>query len=211
VLLCWDVLGAVEFRFNEANLLGKAVGMDVDTLITAGLVTKQGDKIKMVPVKDRRRDRALEPDEAMNTLFGLEMKPRRRRKGDVLKIHPNDPHFRTALDGCHALALRHLEAGSGAGGIGNARALARQQNWSANSAIARLMTTLVQAAPEALRHEKGKNSAAAKFSEFRAWHELLEPLFGIAAPDWTEKLPPQLELAGLQEEAEDDAEEESEE
>jgi adenine-specific DNA methylase len=55
VLLCWDVLGAAEFRFNEASLLGKAVGMDVDMLITSGLVTKQGDKIQMVPVKDRRR------------------------------------------------------------------------------------------------------------------------------------------------------------
>jgi hypothetical protein len=73
------------------------------------------------------------------------------------------------------------------------------------------MAALVQAAPEALRHEKGKTSAAAQFPEFRAWHELLQPLFGIAAPDWTERLPPQLELAGLQEEGEEDAEEESEE
>ena len=211
VLLCWDVLGAVEFRFNEASLLGKAVGMDVDTLIAAGLVTKDGEKIKMVPVKDRRRARALEPDEAMETLFGFEMKSRKRRKGDVLKIHPNDPHFRTALDGCHALALRYMEAGADAGGVGNARALARQQNWGANSVVARLMAALVEAAPEAVRHERGKDSAAAKFPEFRAWHALLEPLFGIAAPDWTERLPPQLELVGLQEEAQDDAEEESEE
>ena len=35
-LLCWDVLGAAEFRFNEAKLLGHAVGMDVDQLIVAG-------------------------------------------------------------------------------------------------------------------------------------------------------------------------------
>ena len=72
------------------------------------------------------------------------------------------------------------------------------------------MAALILAAPEALRHEKEKTSAAAKFPEFRAWHELLQPLFGITAPDWTEKVPSQLELAGLQEEVEDDAEEEGE-
>lgn len=32
-LLCWDVLRAAEFRFNEAKLLGNAVGMDVDMLL----------------------------------------------------------------------------------------------------------------------------------------------------------------------------------
>jgi putative DNA methylase len=69
-LLCWDVLGAAEFRFNEAKLLGNAVGMDVDQLVAAGLVTKSGDKIQMVPAKERRRERALEPDEVTETLFG---------------------------------------------------------------------------------------------------------------------------------------------
>ena len=74
VVLCWDVLGAAEFRFNEANLLGKAVGVDLDTLIASGLVTKQGDKIRMVSVEDRRRARALEPDEVVETLFESEDK-----------------------------------------------------------------------------------------------------------------------------------------
>jgi putative DNA methylase len=35
-LLCWAVLGAAEFRFNEAKLLGHAAGMDVDQLQAAG-------------------------------------------------------------------------------------------------------------------------------------------------------------------------------
>ena len=39
-LLCWDVMGAAEFRANEALLLGKAVGMEVDQVIAAGLVSK---------------------------------------------------------------------------------------------------------------------------------------------------------------------------
>jgi hypothetical protein len=51
------------------------------------------------------------------------------------------------------------------------------------------MAALVQAAPAGVRIERGKTSAAAKFPEFRAWHALLYPLFGLPAPDWTEKLP----------------------
>ena len=47
-LLCWDVLGAAEFRFNEAKLLGHAVGMDVSQLVAAGLVTRSSDKIKIL-------------------------------------------------------------------------------------------------------------------------------------------------------------------
>jgi adenine-specific DNA methylase len=207
-LLCWDVLGAAEFRFNEAKLLGHAVGMDVDQLVGAGLVSKSGDKIKILSAKDRRRDRALEPDEIAETLFGSVITPKKRTRKQVLKVHPNDPQFRTALDACHALALRYIEAKGEAGGVGSAKALVRQQNWNKNSAVARLMQTLVNAAPEAVRHEKGKKSAAALFPEFRAWHAMLEPLFGFEPPDWTEKEPPQSLLAfpKLAEEEPDDEE-----
>jgi putative DNA methylase len=215
-LLCWDVLGAAEFRFNEAKLLGHAVGMDVETLVAAGLVTKESDKVRILSARQRRRERPLEPDERIETLFGSEVKGRRRRKVDVLKVHPNDSVFRTALDGCHALALRYMEAGGGGGGIGAARALVRQQGWRADSGVARLMGALVQAAPEAVRREKGAKSAAAQFPEFRAWHVLLQPLFGLPAPDWTEKAPPQLEfelkldVMGDSEDVEEDAEDDEE-
>jgi adenine-specific DNA methylase len=214
-LLCWDVLGAAEFRFNEAKLLGHAVGMDVDMLAAAGLVIRESEKIKILSAKQRRRDRPLEPDEQIETLFGVERAGKRRRKADALKVHPNDPAFRTALDGCHALALRYLEAGGGAGGIGAARALARQQAWKSDSPEARLMAALLEAAPEAVRHEKGKKSAGALFPEFRAWHAVLEPLFGLPAPDWTEKrvLAPQFELLTSEEadEGESDEDEQEEE
>ncbi|MGA9753279.1 MAG: DUF1156 domain-containing protein [Acidobacteriota bacterium] len=202
-LLCWDVLRAGEFRFNEAHLLGKAVGMDVATLEAAGLVIKSGDKVQILPAKDRRRDQPLEADEVSETLFGQVTKPKRGSKKLALKVHPNDGRFRTALDACHALALRYLEAGSGTGGIGSAKALARQQGWAAGSPVARLMQALVQAAPEALHHEKGKTSAAARFPEFRAWHALMEPLFGVAPPDWTEKPPASLGLFARVAEQED--------
>jgi adenine-specific DNA methylase len=194
-LLCWDVLGAAEFRFNEAKLLGNAAGMDVDQLVTAGLVTKSGDKIKMLSAMDRRRERALELDEINETLFGSVTVPKKRTKKQALKVHPNDPQFRTALDACHALALRYIESKGEKAGLGAAKALVRQQNWNDESSVAKLMQALVKAGPEAVRHEKGKKSAAALFPEFRAWHALLEPLFGITPPDWTEEAPPQGLLA----------------
>ena len=203
-LLCWDVLGAAEFRFNEAKLLGHAVGMDVSQLETAGLVSKTGDKVKMLSVRDRRRDRALEPDEVTETLFGAVLSAKKRTKKDALKVHPNDPQFRTALDACHALALRYLESSGGNAGIGSARSLVRQQRWAKDSNVARLMEALVHAAPQAVRFEKGKTSAAALYPEFRAWHALLEPLFGLAAPEWKKPEVPQGSLFAAEPEAEDD-------
>jgi putative DNA methylase len=193
VLLCWDVLGAAEFRFNEAKLLGHAVGMDVASLAAAGLVKRKADKVNILSAKERRRHRAIEDvDDA----------------GKGGKIHPNDTAFKTVIDGCHALALRYAEAGSAAAGIGAARSLARQQGWDQDSAVARLIAALVQAGPPAVRIERGKQSAAAKFPEFRAWHALLFPLFGIPTPDWSEALPDeiQFELA-VPEEVEEEGDE----
>lgn len=191
-LLCWDVLQAAEFRFNEAHMLGKAVGMDVDTMILAGLISKAGDKVRLLSAKERRRPKRLEPDEVEETLFGAMARKtaKRVRKSDALKIHPNDPRFRTALDACHALALRYAEAGGKRPGIGAAKQLATQQGWKSGSPVARLMEALVRAAPPALQFEKGKTSAAAMYPEFQAWHALLEPLFGIDAPKWVEEVIP---------------------
>ena len=56
------------------------------------------------------------------------------------------------------------------------------------------MSALLEAAPLAVRHERGKKSAAAEFPEFRAWHAMLEPLFGVTPPDWTEKAAPQIQF-----------------
>ena len=212
-LLCWDVLQAAEFRFNEAKLLGHAVGMDVDLLTAAGLVSKSGDKIKLLSAKDRKRPKKLEQEEIEETLFGAMPtgKKKRVKKGDVLKVHPNDPRFRTALDACHALALRHIEAGGGNPGLGSARQLATQQGWKGGSPAARLMEALLKAAPPALWHEKGKKSAAAEYPEFRAWHSMIDPLFGVTPPEWVEEyVEPDMPLfaaSGIKESTEDSEEE----
>jgi hypothetical protein len=70
-----------------------------------------------------------------------------------------------------------------------------------------LIAALVQAAPAAVRIDRGKQSAAVKFPEFRAWHALMFPLFGFPAPDWTEALPPQIELELMSGDESEDEEE----
>lgn len=197
VLLCWDVLGAAQFRFNEAMLLGRSVGMDVNSLIGAGLVSKKGANINLLPAKDRRRERPVQNvAEQMELLEGAG----RGRRQAKRTVHPNDEVFASAIDMCHALALRHAEAGSGQAGIGAARGMALQQGWTADSSCGRLMEALVKAAPVAVRFPgKGKKKAAADdFPEFRAWHAMLKPLFGIEPPSWEKptELQPKLPSMG---------------
>ncbi|MBC8456866.1 MAG: hypothetical protein H8D67_02580, partial [Deltaproteobacteria bacterium] len=148
VLLCWDVLGAAEFRFNEAMLLGRSVGMDVNDLIAAGLVSKSSDKVKLLTAKERRRERAVRDAKEQLELFEASGRGRRRRKR---KIHPQDEYFVSAIDMCHALALRHAEAGGGDAGIGVARGMALQQGWNAGSSCAYFMEALGMAAAPAGR------------------------------------------------------------
>lgn len=185
VLLCWDVLGAQEFRFNEAMLLGRSAGMDVESLIRAGLVRKSGEKVVLLSARERRR---REPVRSMAEQLEFLEASRRGRRKSTRQVHPNDEVFSSAIDMCHALALRYLEAGGGETGIGAARGVALQQGWGADSPCARLMEALVLAAPEAVRFpgKKGKRTAADDFPEFRAWHAMLKPLFGIEPPEWKE-------------------------
>jgi putative DNA methylase len=222
-LLCWDTLRAAEFRFNEAKLLGHAVGMDVSALVAAGLITVSQDKVKMLSAGDRRRAEPLKEAEAQQLLFGWDGgNGKRVRKADALKVHPRDPAFRTHLDKAQALSLAHADAGGANAGIGVARSLAARHSIRPSDATVRLIEALLRAAPPALRRE---DSAVGKhFAEFRVWHAMLGPLFGVEPPDWTEKKPdPTLldllasdptDLAGetetveLEQEPDDDEEEE---
>jgi adenine-specific DNA methylase len=190
-LLCWDVLRAAEFRFNEAKLLGNAVGMEIDNLVAAGLVVKSGDNVKILSAGERRRERPLNAQQAEQLLLEGNTGGGRGRRGVSLKIHPQDDSFRTAIDGCHALALAYLEAGGGSAGIGAASALARRQGWREGSAVSRLMDALLKAAPPALWFDRGRQSAGAVYPEFKAWHAMLEPLFAIVPPKWEETTEPQ--------------------
>ena len=192
VLLCWDVLGASQFRFNEAMLLGRSVGMDVNGLIEAGLVEKSGENITVLSASGRRRERQIRTEAEQMEFFEQE---RGRRRLGQRKIHPNDEYFASAIDMCHALALRHAEAGGGQAGVGAARGLALEQNWLTDSPCAQMMEAILKAAPQAVRFED--QPTAKLYPEFRAWHAMLEPLFNIQAEEWKEELPPQLDLEGF--------------
>ncbi len=208
-LLCWDVLGAEEFRFNEAKLLGHAVGMDVESLVVAGLVTKSGDKIKMVPARDRKREDPLKPEE-IQTLFGTVVLAKKGKKKDVLKVHPGDAGFRTALDACHAMAIEYIEGRDPQRGIALVKALSRRHGWTKDSDAVRLMEALVVAAPEGVRFDRGKTSAGAQFPEFRAWHHILGEVFGLEQPEWKMKVAPKT-LFDVEDDTDDEEEEGDEE
>jgi len=81
-----------------------------------------------------------------------------------------------------------------------ARGIALQQGWNADGLCARLMEALVNAAPPAVRFPgKGeKKTAADEFPEFRAWHTMLKPLFGIEPPEWKEPVKAQPALPGME-------------
>ena len=86
--------------------------------------------------------------------------------------------------------------------------------------VAKRIEALLRAAPPAVRVQK--NTVAQKFLEFRAWHAILLPVFGLNPPDWTEEKPAQamldliakspksevVEDTESEDEEEDDAEEE---
>jgi len=195
VLLCWDVLGAQEFRFNEAMLLGRSVGMDVKSLIDAGLLRKKSSSVVLLSARERRRDRPVRSVAEQLTLLGGAGRGRRKASR---KVHPNDEVFTSAIDMCHALALRYAEAGGGQAGIGAARGTALQQGWGPDSACARLMEALVRAAPRAvqfpLKARGNEIPVADQFPEFRAWHAMLKPLFLVEPPEWREPQEPQPQL-----------------
>lgn len=192
-LLCWATLRAAEFRFNEAKLLGHAVGMDVSSLQQAGLITVKADKVNILSAAERRRAAPLRDDEAQQLLFGwTHGEGKHLKKADALKVHPRDPAFRTHLDKAQALALCYLDAGGGPTGIGAAKGFTLKHGIKAGDPTMRLIEALLEAAPTAVRREK--TAVAIKFAEFRAWHAMLLPLFGITPPDWSEKGPDQFTL-----------------
>jgi adenine-specific DNA methylase len=181
-VLCWDVLAAAEFRFNEAKLLGNVVGLSPEDLVKTGLAEKKSQNIKLHSAVDRRRDRPVLQSDTPS-------------QADLKKLHPNDAEFRSAIDGAQALVLAYVEAGSGAAGIGAARALSNRHAWQAGSAVARLAHALVLAAPKGV--QVGGKGIANKYPDFLAWHALLQPLWGIEPPDWREQPELQAQLTGF--------------
>jgi hypothetical protein len=122
-------------------------------------------------------------------LFGFVEGGKKVKKADALKIHPRDPAFRTHLDKAQALALAYADAGGGAAGIGAAKSFTLRHSIKTGDATVRLIEALLKAAAPAVRRDKGE--VATRFAEFRAWHAMLLPVFGIEPPDWTEKPPDQ--------------------
>jgi adenine-specific DNA methylase len=193
-LLCWDVLQAEEFRFNEAMLLGRAVGMDVDRLKDFGLLERDGEKVKILPAASRRRDKPIKagPEQILLTADPQPGSKNKKSSKTTRKVHPQDDHFSSAIDMCHAIALRYADTGGGDNGIAEAKSMALQKGWNKESPCCKLMEALLNAAPPAVRFpgKKKEKTAADRFPEFRAWHAMLKPVFGIDPPEWKEPTQP---------------------
>jgi putative DNA methylase len=209
-LLCWDVLRAEEFRFNEAMLLGRAVGMDVDRLKEFGLLEGSGEKVKILPAASRRRDKPIKgsPEQILLMADPNPGSKNKKSRKTTRKVHPLDDHFSSAIDMCHAIALRYADTGGGDNGIAAAKSMALQMGWNKESPCCKLMEALLNAAPPAVRFpgKKKEETAADHFPEFRAWHAMLKPVFGIDPPEWKEPKQP-LALALYEDEEEDEEEE----
>lgn len=195
-LLSWDVLQAAEFRYNEGNMLGKALGLDVDDMAKIGLIKKKGDSLTMVSASERRRlaGPLSAGDFTRLQEAAVSGKPKKR------DIHPNDHAYFTALDLAQALALCWQDAfatGGEQNAIGATRGMTARLGVVPESPAARLLYALVKAAPEALRFPGGKGSASEKYPEFMAWHAMLKPLFSIDPPVWEKPKAEDLDLGAL--------------
>ena len=205
-LLSWDVLQAAEFRYNEGNMLGKALGIDVDDMAKIGLIKKKGDNLTMVSAAERRR---LSGPLSAGDFTRLQ-EAAATGKAKKRDIHPNDHNYFTALDLAQALALCWQDAfatGGEQNAIGAARGMIARLSVVPEHPAARILYALVKAAPEALRFPGGKGSASEKYPEFMAWHAMLKPLFSIDPPVWEKPKAEDLDLGGLFATANETAEE----
>ena len=205
-LLSWDVLQAAEFRYNEGNLLGKALGLDVDDMAKIGLIKKKGDNLTMVSAAERRRLSGPLSAGDFTRLQEAAVTGKAKKRD----IHPNDHNYFTALDLAQALALCWQDAfatGGEQNAIGAARGMIARLSVVPEHPAARLLYALVKAAPEALRFPGGKGTASEKYPEFMAWHAMLKPLFSIDPPVWEKPKAEDLDLGGLFATANEPAEE----
>ena len=92
VLVWWGTFRRGSVGFDEALLLTRGLGMDVQALVDAGLVAKDGGAIVVRSASERRRASATGTGE-----------------DGAGGVHPQDRTYGTAIDACHALALAGLE------------------------------------------------------------------------------------------------------
>jgi putative DNA methylase len=194
-LLSWDVLQAAEFRYNEGNMLGKALGIDVDDMAKIGLIKKKGDNLTMVSAAERRRLSGPLSAGDFTRLQEAAVTGKAKKRD----IHPYDPDYFTALDLAQAMALCWQDAfatGGEQNAIGAVRGMAARIGVSSDHAAVKLICALVNAAPEALRFPCGKGSASEIYPEFIAWHAMLKPLFSIEPPTWEKPKAEDVDMIG---------------
>ena len=189
VLVWWGTFRRGSVGFDEALLLTRGLGMDVQALVDAGLVAKDGGSIVVRSAPERRRASATGIGEAGGG-----------------GVHPQDRTYATAIDACHALALAGLEGmatvvlapgamapGATQAGLGMASAIWQRLPGSQRTQAGALLSALVAGAPVAAR----QGSGASDYPEFGIWRSLHAHLGLGDAPEWKAPAQPSPRLPGF--------------
>ena len=189
VLVWWGTFRRGSVGFDEALLLTRGLGMDVQALVDAGLVAKDGGAIVVRSAPERRRATATGTGEAGGG-----------------GVHPQDRTYATAIDACHALALAGLEGmaivalapgamapGATEAGRGMASAIWQRLPGSQRTQAGALLSALVAGAPVGAR----QGSGASDYPEFGVWRSLHAHLGLGDAPEWKAPAQPSLLLPGF--------------
>ena len=163
--------------------------MDVQALVDAGLVAKDGGSIVVRSAPERRRASATGIGEAGGG-----------------GVHPQDRTYATAIDACHALALAGLEGmaivalapgamapGATEAGLGMASAIWQRLPGSQRTQAGALLSALVAGAPVGAR----QGSGASDYPEFGIWRSLHAHLGLGEPPEWKAPAQPSLRLPGF--------------
>lgn len=189
VLVWWGTFRRGSVGFDEALLLTRGLGMDVQALVDAGLVAKDGGSIVVRSASERRRASATGTGE-----------------DGAGGVHPQDRMYGTAIDACHALALAGLEGmasvalapgamapGATEAGRGMASAIWQRLPGSQRTQAGALLSALVAGAPVGARHGVGVSD----YPEFGIWRSLHAHLGLGDAPEWRAPAQPSPRLPGF--------------
>jgi adenine-specific DNA methylase len=193
VLVWWATFGRGTVGFDEALLLTRALGLDANALVAAGVAERQKGNLTLRTATERRRAQAATAADEPGA-GGL--------------VHPGDATYATPLDALHAMVQAAIDAAPlpralqprapapvvSEAGVGRARAIWNRLSGEQRLHAGTLLAALVAAAPPPARFGPG----ALDYPDFGLWRSLMVHLGLPDAPAWAAPTPPALNLPGFE-------------